>query len=322
MKRLLILAAAMGMTAAALGQGKLTFANNSAFATPADRLVYGDSSSSFPLVGTTFVAQLYYGPQGTSEWNLKAVAPTAAFRAPTTVSPGTWVGGNRTLVGIAAGQTATLQVRVWDSAAFASYEAAMTAGGRSGRSGLFEYTVPPDGSPSSAYFMENFRGFVLYSDPPMSLPWISVHPQSQSVVAGSRVELSVTAWSVYPLTYQWYCNGMSVAGGTGDVLILNNVQTTNAGNYEVRITNNSYWVTSAPAILDLTPLELQLNMSGGGPQLTVPRRFHGTFEILTSSNLTHWNTWATHTGLFTNWSWIDSTSSGADARFYRVRTAP
>lgn len=118
-------------------------------------------------MGQNYVAQLYYGAAGTAEGSLTAVAANPAlFRVATTSSPGTWSGGTRTLVGITAGQTAVLQVRVWDSVAFpAGYAAAVAGNGVRGASALFDYTVPAAGSPPAAFFIEGFRGFTLVPEP-------------------------------------------------------------------------------------------------------------------------------------------------------------
>ena len=171
MRTLLTVLAMAAVTSSALAQGTVNFNNNVAFATPADRLV-GCSCDCAPgyapcpgplLVGTDYVAQLYYGTQGTPEASLTPVTNAPArFRVATTASPGTWSGGTRALEGILPGQTATLEVRVWDGSIFPTFEAARTGGGMSGYSARFDYTVPPDGSPSAAYFMENFRGFVAF----------------------------------------------------------------------------------------------------------------------------------------------------------------
>jgi hypothetical protein len=75
--------------------------------------------------------------------------------------PGTWSGGTRTLDGLTAAQTATLQVRVWNLSLFRTYEAAVTGHGWHGASALFDYFVPGAGSDATGWFMNDFRGFTL-----------------------------------------------------------------------------------------------------------------------------------------------------------------
>jgi hypothetical protein len=143
-------------TAAGLAQGTVTFVNSGAFPTQADRLVYvywfaGELPR--PLVGTNFVAQLYYGSNASS---LKphSAAPSR-FRVPTTGSPGTWSGGTRSLQGFAPGQVVTMQVKVWDSSAGPTFNTACN--GLRIVSAIFTYAVPPQNSPAQLYLMDNFR---------------------------------------------------------------------------------------------------------------------------------------------------------------------
>ena len=155
----------------ALGQGTVYFANNVNFVTPGDDRLVRDVTGE-RLVGTNYFAQLYYGAHGASENDLVSVAYNPdRFRSPTTQAAGTW---NplpeffRTLDGFVSGDTVSLQVRVWDSTVGATWEqASMTGFGASqyGSSTVFPYFIPPTGGPTSAYYMENFRGFMLVPEP-------------------------------------------------------------------------------------------------------------------------------------------------------------
>ena len=159
MKPLIGLLALTSVTATAWAQGTVNFNNNVAFATVANRLI---SCADGPLVGTHFVAQLYYGTEGTPAYSLvPAASPPARFRVATTTQPGTWSGGTRTLEGITFGQTATLQVRVWNYSLFPTYDASVSGGGFHGETDPFSYTVPLPGSPPQAFFMENLRGILV-----------------------------------------------------------------------------------------------------------------------------------------------------------------
>jgi len=160
MRKLIGSLAIIGLGTAVWGQGTVNFNNNVTFATPADRLVYW--SPGRPLVGTDYWVQLYYGSQGTAVSSLTAVGGVARFRVPTTSVPGTWSGSTRILPGISPGQAARLQVRVYTSVPSAEYLSHVLLGA----SAPFDYTVPPDGSSPTAFFMENFRGFTLVPEPP------------------------------------------------------------------------------------------------------------------------------------------------------------
>lgn len=80
-------------------------------------------------------------------------------------------------------------------------------------------------------------------------PAITAPPQSQTNVAGTTANFSVTAIGTGPLTYQWQFNGGNMAGATTTSVTLNNVQSTNAGSYAVVVTNAAGSVTSALATL-------------------------------------------------------------------------
>jgi hypothetical protein len=106
-----------------------------------------------PLVsGTTYSAQLYYGPAGTA---MDALQPTAAativpFR--TTAATGGFIQNAAaavTLNGIDFTQTAAIQMRVWDNqnGAIASWEAAVAAGTiATGFSDIFSVAMPANAS--------------------------------------------------------------------------------------------------------------------------------------------------------------------------------
>lgn len=164
MRKLIALFAVTVVAASALAQGTVNF-NNNVWETTTPRRVMDRLGA--PLVGTDYVAQLYFGTAGTVDTSLTAIGGVARFRVGTTSQPGTWSGGTRTLTGITAGQTARLQVRVYDATLFpAGYDAAVTGGGIYGFSTAFDYTVPSGGTPApNEFWMANFGGFTLVPEP-------------------------------------------------------------------------------------------------------------------------------------------------------------
>src|SRR5689334_15683978 len=99
MKTLTLFLLCSAITSPGLAQGTVNFANNVAFLTPADRLVYFDcvGPGGTPIVGTNIVAQLFYGADASSLTPLSTVPHT--FRPSTTTIPGTWMGATRTFSG-------------------------------------------------------------------------------------------------------------------------------------------------------------------------------------------------------------------------------
>jgi hypothetical protein len=81
-------------------------------------------------------------------------------------------------------------------------------------------------------------------------PSIGSDPTNQTVLAGQNASFNVTATGTAPLSYQWFYNtNTTLANATNTTLVLNNVQSTNAGTYSVRVTNPGGSAFSAPATL-------------------------------------------------------------------------
>jgi uncharacterized repeat protein (TIGR01451 family) len=104
---------------------------------------------------------------------------------------------------------------------------------------------------------------------------IITQPQSQSVLSGSTVTLTVAASGSPPITYQWEFDGADLPGQTGATLVLTGVQTNEAGAYRVRVTNPIGSVNSAVATLTVLELpnflvqpQSATNAAGGTATLT------------------------------------------------------
>ena len=157
----LILCALVTSIDVSLGQG-VDFSNTLPFVTPADRRVY--ASDGLPLVGTHFVAQLYYGTAASSLTPL--TTSPVQFRNVSVTDPlaGKWVGAHRLLEGMMSGQVATLQVRAWDATGGLTIDKARLLGRAWGESATFTYRIPSIG-PDSDWYMEGFRSFTLVPEP-------------------------------------------------------------------------------------------------------------------------------------------------------------
>jgi len=81
-----------------------------------------------------------------------------------------------------------------------------------------------------------------------------VQPESQTVVAGSNVVLSVTVGGEAPIVYQWQIGGTNIVGATNSTLTLSGVQPTDAGNYTVVVSNAFGCVTSCATGLRIVPI--------------------------------------------------------------------
>ncbi len=83
---------------------------------------------------------------------------------------------------------------------------------------------------------------------------ITLQPQSQSVLAGTNVTFSVASDSQSPLSYQWQLDHTNLPGATNATLLLTNVQSSQAGNYSVTLSNAFGVLTSSNALLSVVPL--------------------------------------------------------------------
>jgi hypothetical protein len=87
---------------------------------------------------------------------------------------------------------------------------------------------------------------VVAADAP---PVIVTQPSSLSSIIGGGATFVVGATGTLPLHYQWLFNNQSLAEGTNKLLVLTSLNTNQAGDYKVVITNNFGAVTSSIANL-------------------------------------------------------------------------
>jgi hypothetical protein len=79
---------------------------------------------------------------------------------------------------------------------------------------------------------------------PATAPVISTPLQSVHGPVGQDISLTVVSSGSAPLTYQWRKEGGAIAGATTDTLILTAIQASDAGHYDVVITNAAGSTTS------------------------------------------------------------------------------
>ncbi len=80
-------------------------------------------------------------------------------------------------------------------------------------------------------------------------PSITTQPASQSANVGTNVNFTVVASGTAPFTYQWRKGGQNIQNATNATLTLSNVQTGDAGSYDVIVTNSVSSATSNAATL-------------------------------------------------------------------------
>jgi hypothetical protein len=85
-----------------------------------------------------------------------------------------------------------------------------------------------------------------------SAPVIVTQPVSQSVAAGASVTLTVTASGSGTLQYQWRKGGSAISGATASSYTIASAAATDAGSYDVVVSNTLGSATSNAVTLDVT----------------------------------------------------------------------
>ena len=85
-------------------------------------------------------------------------------------------------------------------------------------------------------------------------PEIVLQPVSKTVLVGANVELNPVVDVSWPAYYQWYKDGIKLAGATATNLVFAPAQLTNSGVYWLVITNDFGAATTAPAAVSVDAL--------------------------------------------------------------------
>lgn len=159
-------------------------------------------------------------------------------------------------------------------------------------------------------------------------PAISEQPESQSAIEGVDVVLSVKATGIPAPMFQWKHDGVDIPGANAATLSLDPVQLTDAGDYQVIVTNTSGTVPSESVTLTVYPRPDSPRLALLGP--TEDEALAGLllgdpgswFLVETSVDLKAWQPLATFLvddapGFFFDPAW-----RSFDRRFYRAREVP
>jgi len=152
----------------------------------------------------------------------------------------------------------------------------------------------------------------VQSSPPPSPLSIVTQPQSSTVVAGGTASFSVTAVGTSSLSYQWYQNGASLSGATSSSYSKSNVQSGDAGNYVVVVSNSSGSLTSSVAVLTVSAA------SGVAPTIT---QQPSSVAVTTGSTATFTVVASGSAPLSYQWYLNGNAIAGASASSYAVTSA-
>ena len=92
----------------------------------------------------------------------------------------------------------------------------------------------------------------VVSPAPNSAPVVSRSPNSVTAVTGSSTTLTIAFTGTPVPTYQWFKDGIAIAGATNSTLSLTNISPADAGAYTVTLTNSLGSATSSAGTLTVT----------------------------------------------------------------------
>jgi len=110
-------------------------------------------------------------------------------------------------------------------------------------------------------------------------PSITAQPASTSVTAGGSASFSVAATGSPAPAYQWQKGGTDITGATSATLSLTNVQNTDAGTYDVVVSNSSGSVTSASATLTVNAVATAPAITSQPAAMTVTAGGSASFTV-------------------------------------------
>jgi len=173
--------------------------------------------------------------------------------------------------------------------------------------------------------LDDYATLKYVQEPVAGLPTIITQPKSEVVLPGANVRLSVSATGEDPLGYNWRFNGVNLSGATNASLLLTNVQSGDAGDYSVIITNRVGTTVSPEARLAVVSqprLDLTQTLPSVEVRFTLTGDADRSYEIQYSSNLTSWTSLTNSFNPAGQIQFADTTASNASARFYRALTRP
>jgi arabinogalactan endo-1,4-beta-galactosidase len=159
-------------------------------------------------------------------------------------------------------------------------------------------------------------------------PFVTSQPADQSAPVGGSALFSVAGTGAPTLNYQWQFNNTNLPGANTSSLALLNVQSANAGPYQVVLSNSYEAVTSSVATLSVTGVPFSL-LSSPGALVLANGQFHltvggltgqGPVEIDASTNLVQWIPILTNPPGFGMAQIIDTNAGSYPQRFYRAVT--
>jgi hypothetical protein len=220
---------------------------------------------------------------------------------------------NGTIAGVTNGDNIT-----------AIYSCGATASSLAGTYPIVPSLVDPDNRQTN-YTVSLVNGTLAVTG---GAPQISIQPTNQSVSLGGSASFAVGSGGSAPLVYQWQFDGTNLTAATNATVMLSPIVSSNAGNYDVVITNAYGSVTSVTATLSVLGVPVSFVTSSGGIQFSNGQLHltlsgltgQGSVLIETSTNLTQWTPIFTNPPGFGSAQFVDPSTTNRPYRYYRATT--
>jgi hypothetical protein len=121
-----------------------------------------------------------------------------------------------------------------------------------------------------------------------------------------------------PFTFQWFLNNNPIQDATNGTLMVPSFNPTFAGSYTVRVSNGAGNVTSLPVPVSTADIAFFGGVSIDGPA-------NAKYRLEYLADVTNTNSWTTYTNIVHQGGrqfYLDTSSSGAQRRFFRAVPTP
>jgi hypothetical protein len=162
----------------------------------------------------------------------------------------------------------------------------------------------------------------LSERPESQAPMLGVMPDARSINTGATVIIEAPVSSGSAVQFQWYLDGMAIAGATNQNLALTNFRAQDAGNYSVTA-RNRYGATTSPEIWLLPPLLLSnvtRDVLANTRSFTFDADARYGYEVQTATVLGTWKPHAVFVYSNGPVTFADPDTNAGPA-FYRVRVS-
>ncbi|MDC0325232.1 DUF5050 domain-containing protein [bacterium] len=171
-----------------------------------------------------------------------------------------------------------------------------------------------------------FDGIGVINPPELQQPNIISQPQSTTVATGDSLTLSVEVEGGGDFSYQWAHNGKEIPGANTAFLELDNLQVTDAGAYNVVVSNAAGSVVSSMGILQVTAPAEELPptvinsisvLPNGSVRMLFSNPSLSQIQVEVSNDLVSWQRVGVIDLVDGKAEYVDSAESGAPIQFYR-----